>query len=206
MRALSRVPELLGAVVVVMFVACAFTPLATVVAKSIGVPRHIAPADAIVVLAGGRVSSYGALSDSSLRRALHGIDLYRDGLAPLLVFSGTDIDPRRAESRIRAALAQRCGVPAPAILTFSGASTTAEEAARTRSLVGPRGTRTVLLVTDADHMIRAAGAFEHVGFIVLPAPVNEVEEDLEPQARLALMHRTLRETAAVLYYRAAGYL
>jgi len=106
----------------------------------------------------------------------------------------------------RAALAGRYGVPTRGILTFSGARTTADEAARVKTLLWDRGARTILLVTDAEHMLRAASVFKHVGFTVLPAPVNEAEWDLEPHGRLSLLHRTARELAALLYYRAAGYL
>jgi uncharacterized SAM-binding protein YcdF (DUF218 family) len=202
MHAQSRMLELLGCAVVVLFVIGAFTPIASVVATSLGVTPQIAPADAIVVLAAGRVSSHGTLSDASLRRAVHGVDLVLNGYAPLLVFSGNGPD----DSRVRAALARRYGVPPQGILTFSGARTTADEAARVKTLLGERGARTILLVTDAEHMPRAASVFKHVGFTVLPAPVNEAEWDLEPHGRLSLLHRTARELAAVLYYRAAGYL
>jgi uncharacterized SAM-binding protein YcdF (DUF218 family) len=206
MRGLSRFRQLLGFGVVVLFVACAFTPMATVVAEVIGVSRQIGPADAIVVLAGGGVSSRGALSDTSLRRAIQGIDLYLERLAPVVVFSGDGLDKARAEGRIRAEVAHRFGVPREGILTISGARTTRDEAARAKSLLWPRGARTILLVTDADHMSRAAPVFRHVGFTVLPAPVNEPEWDLQPQGRLDLLGRTMRELVAVLYYRVAGYL
>jgi uncharacterized SAM-binding protein YcdF (DUF218 family) len=202
MRVLSRILELLGLTVIVLFVICAFTPIASVLAMSFAVTPQLAPANAIVVLAAGRVSAHGTLSDVSLRRAVHGVDLLLDGYAPLLVFSGNGPD----DSRVRAALARRYGVPPRAILAFSGARTTADEATRVKSLLWERGARTILLVTDAEHMLRAAPVFRHVGFTVLPAPVNEAEWDLEPRGRLSLLHRTARELAAVAYYRAAGYL
>jgi uncharacterized SAM-binding protein YcdF (DUF218 family) len=55
-------------------------------------------------------------------------------------------------------------------------------------------------------MIRAAPVFRHVGFTVLPAPVNEPEWNLEQQGRLNLLGRTAREVVALLYYRVTGYL
>ena len=63
----------------------------------------------------------------------------------------------------RAALAGRYGVPTRGILTFSGARTTADEAALVKTLLWERGARTILLVTDAEHMLRAASVFKHVG-------------------------------------------
>ena len=159
MRAQSRRLELLGFAVIVLFVIGAFTPIASFVATSLGVTPQIAPGDAIVGLAAGRVSSHGTLSDASLRRAVHGVDLLLNGYAPLLVFSGNGLD----DSRVRAALAGRYGVPTRGILTFSGARTTADEAARVKTLLWDRGARTILLVTDAEHMLRAASVFKHVG-------------------------------------------
>ena len=49
MRALSRMLELLGFAVIVLFVICAFTPVASVIATSVGVARQVAPADAITL-------------------------------------------------------------------------------------------------------------------------------------------------------------
>ena len=169
-------------------------------------PGHIWNGDAIVVLAAGGASSSGALSDNSLRRAIYGIDLYLKGLAPLLVFSGNDPDASRAESRIRAHMAQEFGVSPQGVLTSSGANTTREEAAHVKGLLWPRGVRNILLVTDADHMIRAAPVFTHAGFRVFAVPVNEPEWDLGPGDRLDLLRGTLREIVALLYYKIAGYL
>ena len=206
MRTLARVPTLLGFGTIVLFVVSAFTPMANFLAESVAVRPGLAPADAIVVLAAGGASSSGALSDNSLRRALSGIDLYLKGLAPLLVFSGNDPDASRAESRIRAHMAQEFGVSPQRVLTSSGANTTREEAALVKGLLWPRGVRNILLVTDADHMIRAAPVFTHAGFRVFAVPVNEPEWDLGPGDRLDLLRGTLREIVALLYYKIAGYL
>jgi uncharacterized SAM-binding protein YcdF (DUF218 family) len=203
MRTVAGVPTLLGLGVIVLFVGSAFTPIANVLAESVAVRTEIAPADAIVVLAAGGASSSGALSDNSLRRAIYGIDLGLKGLAPLLVFSGSHPD---AESSIRAHMAQEFGVSPQRVLTSSGANTTREEAVRLKGLLWPRGVRTILLVTDADHMIRAAPVFTHAGFRVFAAPANEPEWDLAPGDRLDLLRGTLRELVALLYYKVAGYL
>jgi len=206
LRTVARIPTLLGLGIIVLFVVSAFTPMANVLAESVAVRPKVAPADAIVVLAAGGASSTGALSDNSLRRAIYGIDLYLKGLAPLLVFSGNDPDASRAESRIRAHMAQEFGVSPQGVLTSSGANTTREEAAHVKGLLWPRGVRNILLVTDADHMIRAAPVFTHAGFRVFAVPVNEPEWDLGPGDRLDLLRGTLREIVALLYYKIAGYL
>src|SRR5437879_2485242 len=91
----------------------AFPPLPVFLYAMISVPVHIERADAIVVLAGGGVLASGQLTDTSLRRTVRGITLYRDGLAPLLVLSGAA--GRRSEGAARAVLAGECGVPATAL-------------------------------------------------------------------------------------------
>src|SRR5712692_4806953 len=102
----------LGAVGLLLFAAAAFTPLAnTLNAWMAGAPT-LEPSDAIVVLGRGGADTDGVLTNRSLRRVLRGVDLYGDGLAPLLVLSGSE-----EEIRARATLARGLGVPATAILT-----------------------------------------------------------------------------------------
>src|SRR5438132_217232 len=106
-----------GLVPVVSFFLAGSTPLPVLFYEMITVPVHIERADAIVVLAGGGVMLSGQLTDSSLRRTVRGIALYRDGLAPLLVLSGAE--GRTSESAARSVLAGKCGVSDRAILASS---------------------------------------------------------------------------------------
>lgn len=193
----------LGASALALFLAAAFTPLANALHARLSVGPRIARAEAIVVLGAG-VSTLGTLSDSSLRRALLGIELQRRGLAPRLVLLGPtkgDVD----EAGIRAALARSLGVRDDAIVQVVGGRTTREEAERTRAALGP-GARRVLLVTGALHMSRAAALYERAGFEVLPAPVDDASGGgVSPQSRLSLLVRVGIELTARAYNRAAGY-
>jgi uncharacterized SAM-binding protein YcdF (DUF218 family) len=203
----SSVLRLLGLGALLVFALSAFTPLPNVLAGWVSVPPELGPAQAIVVLAGGGVSPDGTLSNLSIRRAVHGIVLYQKGLAPLLVLSGAARDAPPTESGLRAELARTFGVPREAILTESSSHTTREEAARIRALLEPRAVRTILLVTDAQHMVRAKRLFERAGFAVSAAPANDVSQGVvDPGARLLLLRRTLAEIAALFYYRVTGYL
>lgn len=201
----STVVRVLGTATLALFLLAAFTPLATVVDRAVGVPPRIEPADAIVVLATGGVLPDGQLADASLRRAVRGITLHRAGLAPLLVLSGAS-GQRRSESAARAALARACAVPDAAVLAVTSGTTTREEAATFRSLLQPRGVRRLLLVTDASHMRRARGLFQAAGFDVLPAPVYPVDAPTQPEQRLRLLRDALRESVGLAYYHVAGYL
>jgi uncharacterized SAM-binding protein YcdF (DUF218 family) len=193
-----------GAAVLALFLAAAFTPLANALHARLLVAPRLERAEAIVVLGAG-VSSLGTLSDSSLRRALLGIELQRRGLAPRVVLLGPttgDVD----EAAIRGALARSLGVRDDAIGLVTGGRTTREEAARTRAALGPAARR-ILLVTGGLHMTRAAALYERAGFEVLPAPVDDASGGgVSPQSRLALLVRVGTELTARAYHRAAGYL
>jgi hypothetical protein len=64
-----------------------------VLSRWLSKPPHLEFADAIVVLGAEGVRGNGTLSDASLRRALHGVDLYRRGLAKTIVFTGPQLLP-----------------------------------------------------------------------------------------------------------------
>jgi len=197
---------LLGGVGLALFLVSAFTPLPNLLSRSMGGASALGPAEAIVVLGGG-VTPDGVLSDRSMRRALHGILLYRKGLAPLLVFFGPVGDGGPAEAEVRAELAQALGVTPGVILSAAEPRTTREEALRGGALLQAKGVRRILLVTDAYHMRRARTAFEQAGFEVLAAPTHDLSSRVSrPEERLTLMRRIVEERLARLYYGLAGYL
>ncbi len=189
-----------------LFVGAAFTPLPNVLSRWFGAPERLERAEAIVVLSGG-IRSGGILTANSLRRALHGIELYRKGLAPLLLFLGTASTAPSSEARAREELARAYGVPRQALLAAQEAWTTREEAAEVKALLQSKGIRRILLVTNPEHMARARWLFERAGFEVSPAPADEFPSGATtPQERLLLTRRILEESVALLYYRFAGYL
>ena len=200
MRALRA----LGLAALAAFLAAAFTPLANVLHGALSVRPRIERADAIVVLGAG-VSTTGTLSDSSLRRAIRGVELQRRALAPTLVMLGPSDWPL-GEAQIRGTLAGTLGVPPDRVRLVMGGKTTREEAQRTREALGPEVKR-ILLVTGAIHMERARALFERAGFTVLPAPVDDASGGgVSPEARLALCLRIGEEMLARLYHRLAGYV
>jgi uncharacterized SAM-binding protein YcdF (DUF218 family) len=198
--------RVLGLLGVVLFLACAFTPLPNFISRKLEMPSRLEPAGAIVVLGSG-VSEDGVLENDSLRRAIQGILLQRKGLAPLLVLSGPAIKDGPTESVVRAELAQGLGVPSSAILIEEGARTTREEAIHIGALLRARRVRRVLLVTSPQHMLRAQRLFERAGFDVLPAATGDASRtDSRPEGHLKLMREILQEALARVYYRVAGYL
>ena len=136
--------------------------------------------DAIVVLSGA--------GNFSRRNA--GIDLYRAGKAPLLMFTGGWVPwaaDKEPEGEVSVRYALSLGLPAGGVTTTGKVMHTSEEAeavaVRLRELdsnfkeVSPR----ILLVTSAAHMKRAKLLFEHEGMLVNSFPVSFLAQ---PQVEL----------------------
>jgi len=202
---LGPVLRSIGIIAVTLFLLAAFTPLAVALVRWTAVRPRVQPAEAIVVL-GASVSAEGVLSNASLRNAVYGIELFRRGLAPLLVFSGDAIPEGPVEAEIRAQLARELGVPPTSILTVVDAQTTRGEAAGVAALLLPRGARRILLVTDPLHLARALPVFEAAALEPLAAPVDPpFAAPRSPGGRLIAMRWVLQELLGRIYYRAVGY-
>lgn len=176
-----------------------FTPLANRLAHALRPPADIRQTDAIVVL-GADANPDGTLNTASLVRFVDGAILYRQGLAPIIVFSGSP-----AETTTRARLAQALGIPDSAIVVESRARTTDEESRLIAERLRERAARRVLLVTSFAHLARAARLFEARGLAVSAVPADDVSDSVtKPEERLALLRVVLQELAARAYYRVSG--
>lgn len=198
-----------GGVALVLLLLVAFTPLVNVwaywLAPSAPAPGG-GPVQAIVVLGAGGVTAAGVLTDASLRNAFRGISLYRRGIAPVVIFSGSRAEGTRDEASARADLARDCGVPASAIITSATARTTREEALHVRALLAPRGIDKVMLIADAAGLPRAMRTFERVGFLVVAEPsVGTLDLGGGPEDRINLLRQIAIESIARVYYRLAGF-
>jgi uncharacterized SAM-binding protein YcdF (DUF218 family) len=190
----------LGAVGLLLFAAAAFTPVANNLNAWMAGSPTLERADAIVVLGRGGADTDGVLTNRSLRRVLHGVDLYGDGLAPILVLSGS-----AEEIRARATLVRGFGVPAAAVVSGGPAYTSMEEAEQLRRLLLPLGRRRILLVADPIDMPRGRALMERAGFVVLPAPTAATGSS-QPESRLRLGRDIIIELSAWAYYRLSGSL
>jgi len=204
---LTRGLQVLGGLVTGFLLLTAFTPLANGLAYWRAPGRPLGPADAVVVLGRGGITESGELSALSFGFTLEGIDLYRRGLAPVLVLSGSPSGLVRQEAEARAQIAAASGITGLAVLKLNSARTTHEEALDARAMLWPRGIRRIILVTDAVSMPRSAGTFEKVGFAVTPSygmPV--LRWGGGPGARMRLMQETIIELVAWVYYRTRGWV
>jgi len=176
------------------------------------------PADAIVVLSSGRIVAPGPAAISEWQdadRFFAGLELFKAGKAPLLVFTGGWSPALRPddllEGSVLATYAAQMGVPAAQVVTTGRVANTQEEAAavastlRSLGQVRPR----VLLVTSAFHMVRARMLFERNGLTVLPFPVDfagrgggfRIFDVIPTVGALSMTQCSLREWYGRLYYR-----
>ena len=102
-----------------------------------------------------------AISGDTGARAETAIALWKQGYAPLLIFSGGSSDPESvASAELMKRIAVAAGVPANAIAVEGASATTEENAQRVAELMKARGLVTAILVTSPYHQRRAAMLFE----------------------------------------------
>ncbi len=184
-------------------------------------PLAAAPhAQAIVVLSGGRIQPPGDPTVSewtdAIDRFYGGVDLYKAGKAPFLIFTGAWLPWRpdaKPEGDVLTEYAVNLGVPRDHILTTGRVMNTDAEARAVAELLADEndshGAPTVLLVTSAFHMRRAQLLFARAGVETNPFPVDfRADEgrvltilDFLPDAES--LHKTetaLREFYGLLFY------
>lgn len=157
------------------------------------------PAQAIVVM--GAAQYNGRPSPVFAARLDHAADLYRDGLAPLVVVTG---GRRPGDSFSEASSAdlylQAAGVPPEALLLETQGRTSYESLAATARFLMERDIRDVIVVSDPWHLHRSAEIAERVGLQprLAGAPASRY-------STITALRQMLRETAAVAVGRIIGY-
>ena len=183
-RPLSRALLALEVIGVLVLIA-----LGAVIARY-GAHDHAAPADLIVVLGGGQ--------GGTERRTEHGVALYRQGYAPVLLCSGGAVTPRDiAEANRCAAAALEAGVPADAILTELESRSTEENAIAAQAIMQAHGWDTALIVTDDYHLWRAHWLFERQGIHTYASPAQITTG---PLGTVEEARAVVREVLAVGWY------
>lgn len=156
----------------------------------LAVEDPLAPADAIVAISG----------DQGARTAT-AVELWKRGLAPLIVFAGSSEDPASLPSaELMKRDAVRLGVPADRVLTEPSSATTQENATRVTDLFHAYGIKSAILVTSPYHQRRAAMLFDRqvgsTGITFRNHPARDPEWDKTTWwAREPSRSRTLVELA-----------
>ncbi len=188
----QRSPRLHGLAVAAGFVLClVLFPLAQILC--FGGTNYSRRADAIVVL-GAKAYADGGLSGPLADRVQTAIELYKHGLAPVVIMSGGPTDGAIHETEAMRRYAVRRGVPASAILTDTNGLNTRATAEHTVPMLRKLGARSVLVVSHAYHLPRIKMAFQQQGWNVFTVPASEV------YTITGIPMSTAREVAGFWYY------
>lgn len=169
-------------------------------------------ANAIVVLSGMTITVRGQdgpfieWNDAS-DRFWAGLDLYRAGRAPLLVFTGGRMPwsrSRETEGDHLRNLLLSHGVPHDAVMVTPEVQNTADEAIAVAAMIPDRE---ILLVTSAFHMSRAQALFQNKGFLVHPFPVDFriTERNITPMDFIPSAAGLERSSAALREWLGRGF-
>lgn len=143
-------------------------------------PEMLPQVDAVVVLGGATESQQYPRPSVEVNgagdRVLYSAQLYRDGVAPVLLLSGGSIDWQDGDggspAQDMAAILNEIGIPDSALWLQNRSQNTHEDAVYSAALLKEAGITRVILVTSAAHMPRSVALFEHEGIEVIPAPVD----------------------------------
>lgn len=167
----------------------AFTVALVVLA---GERSELRRADAIMVLG---AAQYNGRPSPVLRARLdYAIDLWRRGLAPLLVVTGgVGRHDTLSEAEVARRYAMARGVPARAIYAERQGETSAISVRQAASIMRGLGIRRALVVSDPFHMLRLELLALRAGIRPFAAPTPMSRIEAQPEAR---WHYVLRESFA----------
>ena len=126
------------------------------------------PADAIAVF--GAAEYDGRPSPVLRARLEQGFQLYREGLAPLIVTLGGSGDPRHSEGGVGHDFLVARGVPESSIIAETQSRTTDESARRLVAIAEANHVHSILAVSDGTHLFRIHQLCERYGLTVYTSP------------------------------------
>ncbi len=189
------------------FFAIALTPVSEFIAEPLRVEEEPESADMIVVL-GAFATVNGVLNESALRRTQKAAELYAEGFAPTVLFTGGNED--RPEGRHTAdhmaRFAEQLGIPRDAIVVETESRNTHENAQRSMEICERQGCNSILLISDMAHLYRAKACFRAIPRVHAIASNRYTFYWTTPEIRFARFHAALYEHLALLYYRWRGWL
>jgi len=104
-------------------------------------------------------------------RINHAIGLHRSGTVEYLLFTGGRVTAAdKSESAVARTYALAAGVPAAAILTEDVSRTTGQNLQEAKRVMGAKGLRTAVIVSDPLHLKRAASMAADIGIEAVTSP------------------------------------
>lgn len=157
----------------------------------------IRKADAIVVFG---AAEYAGRPSPVLRARLdHGYELYKQGMAPVVITTGGAAqDPDFSEGGVGKDYLLRRGVPEQALIAETQGSDTAQSAERVANIMRVNGMKSCIAVSDAYHVFRIRALLEHEGVQVEVAPRPESR----PRSLWERFTAVMREAASYLVWKA----
>lgn len=150
--------------------------------------------DAIIVL--GAAQYNGKPSPVLKARLDHARQLYDDGVAPLIVLTGSkQAGDRFTEAYTGLKYLISKGVPEQRLVVVATGTSTWESLAASGRVLKPKGVTTVTLVSDRYHSFRLAGIADEVG----------LDSRMSPTSSSVGASQLLRETAIAAVGRIVGY-
>jgi uncharacterized SAM-binding protein YcdF (DUF218 family) len=196
-----RVGSLVGRVVGALVLAFFLLVVSTATAIWWTARQDSRPAsDAIVVL--GSAQYNGVPSSIFEARLEHALQLYEEGVAPVIVtVGGKAAGDQFTEAEAGAAYLADAGVPEDALLPVEEGVDTLESMRAVGAAFDERDWSSAVLVTDPWHALRAQRMAEDAGISAENSPTRQGPA---VQTRTTQFRYILRETAAYLLYRATG--
>jgi len=158
--------------------------------------EEVHPADAIVVFGAAEYS--GHPSPVFRARLEHGLDLFRLGVAPVLITTGGAGDAHFSEGGVGRDYLMHRGIPERNLIAETQGKDTAGSALRVAVIMRANGLHSCVAVSDAYHVFRVRKLLEREGIgpvYVAPRP------DSRPHGIVQRMVAVLREAASYLLWR-----
>ncbi len=127
------------------------------------------PADAIAIF--GAAEYDGRPSPVLRARLMHGLRLYQEKLAPLVITLGGNEDgERHSEGGVGEQFLLAHGVPERSIIAETKSRDTRESASRLAAIARANGIRSVIAVSDGTHLFRIRALCRRAGLTVYTSP------------------------------------
>jgi uncharacterized SAM-binding protein YcdF (DUF218 family) len=159
--------------------------------------HELHPADAIVVFG---AAEYAGHPSPVLRARLdHAFDLFRQGIAPVVITTGgAASDPRFSEGGVGSNYLKRRGIPERNLIAETQGSDTAQSAVRVAVIMRANGLHSCVAVSDAYHVFRIKRLLEHEGIgpvYVAPRPGSR------PHSVVQRGYALMREASSYLLWK-----
>jgi uncharacterized SAM-binding protein YcdF (DUF218 family) len=159
--------------------------------------QELHPADAIVVFG---AAEYAGHPSPVLRARLdHAFDLFRKGIAPVVITTGgAASDPSFSEGGVGSNYLKHRGIPERNLIAETQGSDTAQSAVRVAVIMRANGLHSCVAVSDAYHVFRIKRLLENEGIgpvYVAPRP------DSRPHSALQRGYAVMREASSYLLWK-----